>query len=398
MMSAQPDDKFDDELLSAYVDNELDAHERAAVEERLRTDERTRQLLQELRQASEAVRSLPRQTAPRELRDNVLAAIEQVAFEKDNIERATTLPMSVAAWQRRMTPRTWALAAFAVAAALMLTVVLPRRVDEHRPLAQASKEKTASEPNDFEQETTSGVAAPAMAPAPASDNAEKLAGGEAEAPRPLAAGTAAPPAEARGGGGRFTEGAPRDMRRQRAELSSKASPAAGAPAAPLPPAESPAEESLEVHVVDEANASRFEQLLAAQGITLREDQPPADVAASLAEVAGDDDASPEPVLVEATRAQVDALVQALGPDRDASTLDNVRLQSRGRAVNLPAGRAWRLPHTRTLAESAGAQPAAAAAPAPAEAAAQPEKATTDGEQREGTVRVLFFLRRPTIAR
>lgn len=432
-MSAQPDDKFDDELLSAYVDNELDAHERAAVEARLRTDERARQLLQELRQASEAVRSLPREKLPRDLRGGVFAAIDDAALEKGafgqaNAERATTLPMSPAAQQRRLSPRTWALAAFAVAAALMLVVALPRSVNEHRPLAQASKEKVVQEQSDGAeasrrqaslrqdsrgqdsrgQETMGGVSAPAMAPAPAPapDDAEKPLDLRAEAPQSQAAGAATASAEARGGaGGGFAEGAPSDMRRQRTERSSAAPPAEGALAAPtaqVAASEPPEDEALEVHVVDEANASRFEQLLAAQRITLRDDQLPADVVASLAEASGDEDASAEPILVEATRAQVDALVQALGAERDAAAIADggVRFQGRGMAVESPAGRAWRLPRSRTLAESVDALPAAAAAPA--EAAAQSEseaeKPKAGGERREGTVRVLFFLRRPTDAR
>jgi anti-sigma factor RsiW len=43
--------EFDDELLSAYLDNEVTAAERALVEERLRTDERARQVLDDLRTA-----------------------------------------------------------------------------------------------------------------------------------------------------------------------------------------------------------------------------------------------------------------------------------------------------------------------------------------------------------
>jgi negative regulator of sigma E activity len=419
-MSARPDDKFDDELLSAYVDNELDAHERAAVEARLRTDERARQLLEEFRQASEAVRSLPREPAPRDLHGSVLAAIDRAAFEKGahgqaNVDRATTLPMSAAVKQRRMTPRTWALAAFAVAAALMLTVVLPRSVDEHRPMAQATKEETAAlqKGNDAAkpgQETTGGVSAPAMAPAPApaSGEAEKPLDSRADAPRAPAAGAAATSAETRGGygGGRFAEGAPGDMRRQRAELSSAAPPAPGAPSASSPPLEPPAEEQsadevFEVHVVDEANASKFEQLLAAQRITLRDDQLPADVAAALAEASGEDGAAAEPILVEATREQVDAIVRALGADRDAAAAaDAVRLRSRGLAGEPPAGRAWRLPRARALAESEDLQDAAATPPAPAEAKAnaENEQAAAERVQREGTVRVLFFLRRPPDAR
>jgi hypothetical protein len=169
-----------------------------------------------------------------------------------------------------------------------------------------------------------------------------------------------------------------------------------------PPAEEQsADEVFEVHVVDEANASKFEQLLAAQRITLRDDQLPADVAAALAEASGEDGAAAEPILVEATREQVDAIVRALGADRDAAAAaDAVRLRSRGLAGEPPAGRAWRLPRARALAESEDLQDAAATPPAPAEAKAnaENEQAAAERVQREGTVRVLFFLRRPPDAR
>jgi anti-sigma factor RsiW len=46
---------LDDELLSAYIDNELSAEERAAVEARLASDPAAQQLLHELRSVSQSV-------------------------------------------------------------------------------------------------------------------------------------------------------------------------------------------------------------------------------------------------------------------------------------------------------------------------------------------------------
>ena len=55
--------ELDDELLSAYLDDELSADERALVEARLATDPAAQQSLEQLRSVSQSVRSLP-PTAP----------------------------------------------------------------------------------------------------------------------------------------------------------------------------------------------------------------------------------------------------------------------------------------------------------------------------------------------
>src|SRR5690349_2091436 len=64
---------FDDELLSAYLDGELSSDEQALVEERLRTDPSAAHLLDELRQLSAALKSLPHESLGRDLRDAVRA-------------------------------------------------------------------------------------------------------------------------------------------------------------------------------------------------------------------------------------------------------------------------------------------------------------------------------------
>ena len=54
-------DEFDDELLSAYVDDELTAEERATVEERLRCDPEAARLVEELRVLSKSLQAMPRE-------------------------------------------------------------------------------------------------------------------------------------------------------------------------------------------------------------------------------------------------------------------------------------------------------------------------------------------------
>jgi hypothetical protein len=68
------DRQFDlnDELLSAYLDGELSADERAAVEARLATDPAAQQMLHELRSVSQSVQALPTQSLGRDLSEEVL--------------------------------------------------------------------------------------------------------------------------------------------------------------------------------------------------------------------------------------------------------------------------------------------------------------------------------------
>ena len=68
---------FDDELLSAYLDDELTPEERARVEERMAADPRARQLLEELRAVSRAMKELPPATLGTDLRETVLRRAER---------------------------------------------------------------------------------------------------------------------------------------------------------------------------------------------------------------------------------------------------------------------------------------------------------------------------------
>jgi hypothetical protein len=66
---------LDDELLSAYIDNELSAEERAAVEARLASDPAAQQLLHELRSVSQSVEAMPTEKLSRDLSDSVISAV-----------------------------------------------------------------------------------------------------------------------------------------------------------------------------------------------------------------------------------------------------------------------------------------------------------------------------------
>ena len=66
-------DSFDEELLSAYIDGEVTDDERAAVEKRLRGDPQARATVDELREVSQAVRSLPKCELGTDLYETVLS-------------------------------------------------------------------------------------------------------------------------------------------------------------------------------------------------------------------------------------------------------------------------------------------------------------------------------------
>ena len=125
MSTGNPNDDFDDELLSAYVDDELTVEERALVEERLRVDPRAAQLVEELRSMSAAIKSLRRETLGRDLRASIQA---EAAKAKSAADERHVLPMSGRErWANYRRGLVWS--AITIAAALMLTFIQPEEID-----------------------------------------------------------------------------------------------------------------------------------------------------------------------------------------------------------------------------------------------------------------------------
>jgi hypothetical protein len=124
--------KFDDELLSAYLDDELSAEERARVEERLAADPQARQLLAELRGVSQAMRSLPTEKLGVDLSEPVLRRAERAILTSE--EQAAD-GISVEAWTMPFgrSKRSWFWAGAALAAGLML-MFFERGVNERGDL------------------------------------------------------------------------------------------------------------------------------------------------------------------------------------------------------------------------------------------------------------------------
>lgn len=144
MTVGNANDEFDDELLSAYVDGELTAAERALVEERLRNDPAAAALVEELRSLSSTIKSLPRETLGRDLRAGVLAEVEQARADLERHGPATLPLEPVDRWQGIRRGLVWS--ALAIAATVAVAVFQPAEVEqEGRDLARAEKREAEVE-------------------------------------------------------------------------------------------------------------------------------------------------------------------------------------------------------------------------------------------------------------
>jgi len=141
---------LDDELLSAYLDDELAPDERARVEERLASDPAARQTLDQLRAVSRAVQDLPRETIGEDLRQTILQRATLAAAKTSDTGAAPSTPRPTPdelAWPTPhlsigRTMRGWVWAGLAVAAALLIMFLQPggeRDADVPGPVAMRSE-------------------------------------------------------------------------------------------------------------------------------------------------------------------------------------------------------------------------------------------------------------------
>lgn len=144
MTAGNANDDFDDELLSAYVDGELTAAERALVEERLRSDPTAAALVDELRSLSSAIKALPRETLGRDLRAGVLAEVAQAQSDLDSQgptaqSHLKSMPSPpVDRWPGIRRGLVWS--ALAIAATVLIAVFQPAELaEDERELARAEK-------------------------------------------------------------------------------------------------------------------------------------------------------------------------------------------------------------------------------------------------------------------
>jgi anti-sigma factor RsiW len=113
------------DVLSAYLDGELDDAERAAVEARLEQSVEWRDELAEVRAARDALRGLPERDAPAGFWDAVHA---RVAADADEADDVGVVPITAA----RSHPRrrwAWVAASAAAVAAVVAIVVVPHRTE-----------------------------------------------------------------------------------------------------------------------------------------------------------------------------------------------------------------------------------------------------------------------------
>ena len=127
------DGTLDPDMLSAYLDGELTAAERAAVETQLESSPAWRDELAEVRAARDALRGLPERDAPAGFWDAVHAVVAADNDEAtdDDAVIAITSPITGA----RSHPRrrwAWVAASAAAVAAVVAIVVVPHR-DEVSP-------------------------------------------------------------------------------------------------------------------------------------------------------------------------------------------------------------------------------------------------------------------------
>lgn len=114
------------EMLSAYLDSELDASGRAAVEARLAESVEWRVELAEVRAARDAVRALPARDAPDGFWDAVYAGVAAAGGPDDGAadDPAPVVPITSARSRRRVA---WIAASVAAAAAVVAVIVIPQR-------------------------------------------------------------------------------------------------------------------------------------------------------------------------------------------------------------------------------------------------------------------------------
>ncbi|HLA85352.1 MAG TPA: zf-HC2 domain-containing protein [Thermoguttaceae bacterium] len=185
-----------DEWLSAYLDDELSAEERARVEQWLTDDPAARRRLDELRAVGASLKSLPAYRLDEDLSDRVLRAAERRILAEPTAPTDVPRPAEPLAprgiARRLLNPRGLAWAGLAAAVALLLYVMPFEPSDENHNLAllpdEAVSEKAATAPaapdKDADKKSSSEVSSePAFKAAPSSSADGRPVAPESDAAR-----------------------------------------------------------------------------------------------------------------------------------------------------------------------------------------------------------------------
>lgn len=151
-------DESQNELLSAYLDGELTAEERARVEQLLAASVEARQLLDELRALSATLKSLPRKKLGVDLSEDVLRIGKRRMLTEPADEKTETMgsdalqePAPIFSLRRLKNPRIWVWQIAIVAAVLLLLVYNP---DRNVPPAGKAERNIAMAPKPEEKGTS----------------------------------------------------------------------------------------------------------------------------------------------------------------------------------------------------------------------------------------------------
>ena len=179
--------ELNDELLSAYLDDELSAEERAAVEARLANDADAQQLLHQLRAVSESVQRLPLEGVGRDLSGEILRRVAAAkSGEGVAAADAATPVRNVPEIRIFGSRRSWFWASLAVAAGLMI-MALHLGDEKGRKLGViAERDRKGNVDRELEvPKVAPGTVANAPMPEPSAGDSTKTA--KLEAPAPSAA-------------------------------------------------------------------------------------------------------------------------------------------------------------------------------------------------------------------
>jgi anti-sigma factor RsiW len=135
---------MDHDELSAYLDDELDPSERAAVEQQLVESPGLRAELDEVRAARDAMRGLPTRDAPAGFWDEVIAGVRDADIEAIDDPHEPAAVVDLDARRRRLMRAGVFAGAAAAAAAIIAVVLVPGRTSVRPNVTAVATQHAAS--------------------------------------------------------------------------------------------------------------------------------------------------------------------------------------------------------------------------------------------------------------